>query len=275
MVRTRSGKATTRAEKKETQEIKPSPKSSPKKASKRSPKKAGKLQPGWQYDLLMDLCPWKPTEKTFTFWSCLAGLNILVIAGYSVYLSLGTKYTDSYFFAIILGIHCFDILSNFCNELFGNGHLNDVIIFTESAVNVSEAFLVLFMMDQASNLIITAVVMMTFNILALNIKFMNDEKIWIRLATYSVLMACFAFNYYQNVMTDIRITAYVGLVFVSMIVDTFDFPDKYFNLIPMCEGIVIFARSLGIYMLITADLVSGTSNGFTTIEYIIKSWIGM
>lgn len=266
MVRTRSGRGTTKAENKE----KPL---SPKKP-KKSPKKSSKLNEGWQYQMLIDFCVWKPTDKTFTYWACLKGLFFLLIAGYSVYDAVGSQYPDFHFFVLILGIHCFDILTNFCNELFGNGHLNDVILFTESGKNIGDIFLFLFMVNKTSNLFVTAAVLITCNTLALNIRFKNDEKIWVRLLSYCVLIACFVFNY-QYIVSNCRITTYFCLVFASMIFDAFDFPDKYFAAIPMCEGLVIASRSFGIYMLITAQLLSGDKKDYTSFEYMIKAWIGM
>ena len=99
-------------------------------STQKSPKKAGKEKIGWAYKISTDLCIWKPTDKTFTFWSCLKGLIILLIAGCSVYVELDTKYPDFYFYELVLFIHAFDIATNFCNELLENGHLNDLILFS-------------------------------------------------------------------------------------------------------------------------------------------------
>lgn len=276
MVLTRSGRGTTKAE----NDIKPqspkkqrTPKKSISKSPKKSPKKSNTQNKGYQ--ILVDLCLIKPTDKTFTGWSCLTALFILAITAYSVFDESDTIHPNACFLSLILVIHAFDISTNFCNELLGKGgHLTDVIFFTESAVNIGDVFLFLVMIHQTCNLFITAAVMITFNILALNIKYKNDDTTWVRLLSYIVLIACFAFNY-QFVITNCRITTYFSLIFASMIFDAFDFPDKYFNAIPMCEGLIIFSRSLGVYMLITAQLLSTKEDHNTNFEGMMKSWIGI
>lgn len=220
----------------------------------------------WAYQILTDLCVWKPTDKTFSFWSCLKGLIILIITGYSIFDEVNTKYPDFYFYQFVLAIHAFDILTNFCNELLEKGHLNDMILFTETIANISEIYLFLFMINQASNLWITVVALHSFYILALNIHYKDEDNIFVRVITYSILFACFALNH-EFIMNDTRMTVYVSFIFVSMVCDAFDFPDKYINSkIPICEGLVIFSRAVGIYMLITAQLISNNSAQFTNFE---------
>mmetsp|Transcript_20624 Transcript_20624/g.18206 ORF Transcript_20624/g.18206 Transcript_20624/m.18206 type:complete len:270 (+) Transcript_20624:107-916(+) len=269
MVRTRSGRASTKQENDET----PVKQVSPKKVTIKSPR-VNTQKVGWAYGILIDLCFAKPTDKTFSFWSCLQGLIILGIAGYSVFDELHLVYPDFYFYQFILAVHAFDLLTNFCNELVGNGHLNDMILFTETMCNISEIYLFLFMINQASNLWITVVVLASFYILALNLKYKTDDKIWVRVVTYLVLFMCFGLNN-EFIMNDIRITAYASFVFASMVFDAFDFPDKFVNLIPMCEGLVIFSRAAAVYMLITSQLIANKDAEFTNFELTIKGFIGM
>ena len=273
MVRTRSGKASTKAEKEEDKMKKtptPSASSSPRKILRVNTKKVS-----WPYQILIDLCFWKPTDKTFTYWSCLNGLSFLMIAAYSVFDELNTKYPDFYFYQFVLAIHTFDLLTNFCNELLENGHLNDMILFTETLCNISEIYLFLFMINQASNLWITVIALASFYILALNMKYKNNDIIWVRVVTYSLLFICFGLNN-EFIMSNTRMTAYVSFIFVSMIVDAFDFPDNYtwFKTIPICEGLVIFSRAAAIYMLITVQLISNNNYAdFTNFESMIKGFI--
>jgi len=265
MVRTRSGKVTTKQEK-----IEDALKSPPKKKS--AEKKGKKVRHSKKYQFLVDLCFWKPTDKTHTFWSCILGTIFLALASFSVNNAVWAKYPDFYFFQMLIAIHWFDLLTNFCNELVGRGHLNDEVLFTEAAVNITEAFLFLFYVHQSANLFITAVVVLTFVVLGLNIKYKNEDRVSVRLMAYSALMCCSPFLFAQS-MQNGRISIYFSLLFISMIVDAFDFPDKYFKSLTICEGTVIFSRALGTYFLITAQLVQQA--GYTNIEQFIKGLFGM
>eukprot|EP01084_Bolivina_argentea_P249483 417658_1 len=288
MVRTRSGKSTTSAEKIQDQKAPPkksptkTPRKSPIKSPRKSPRKSPMKSPtkpsiktnqdknGFG-QFFVDLSFWNPTDKTFTFYACFMALFVLGTAGYSVYGMIDTKYPDFCFFALILIIRCFDIATNVCNELLRRNHLQDVILFTESATNAAEIFLLLFMVQKSSQYYVTGVVVSLFCVLALNVKYKDEDKIWVRLVTYWEFIAFVALNY-EYVIAEERVRAYFSFVFVSMILDAFDFPDQYLNGSKMCEGLIIVARSCGIYALLTAQVLS-QGNQFTNLELIFKSWL--
>ena len=130
------------------------------------------------------------------------------------------------------------------------------------------------MMNKATNLWITTVSVITFNILALNIWKKNEESTFYRIMAYFGLFLSFALNV-KFVLNDIRISTYFSFIFASMIFDGFDFPDKYIKKTKMCEGLVILSRSVAVYMLITSSLLLNQQNQYTNFELSIKSFIGM
>eukprot|EP00487_Bulimina_marginata_P011144 TRINITY_DN6554_c0_g1_i1.p1 TRINITY_DN6554_c0_g1~~TRINITY_DN6554_c0_g1_i1.p1 ORF type:complete len:106 (-),score=16.29 TRINITY_DN6554_c0_g1_i1:41-358(-) len=96
------------------------------------------------------------------------------------------------------------------------------------------------------NSTVTGTALIAFNALAINIKYKDSDKAVVRFMAYTTLFIWFAvefaYDYGANVgiMKECRALLYVGLVCASMIVDVFDFPDKYINAHPLCEAIVIF-----------------------------------
>lgn len=316
MVRTRSGKSTTKAEKEEEKaqeavsespDVKPSPLNlgmsalkkvlsplvspfvspitsplkkkpatltnltSPMKSPLKSPSKAVPRLP-WHRQLRKDLTVWSPTEKTFTLWACFVALAVLIVCGDSVYWQMGAKYPDFHFLALVLAIHVFDVLTNFVNEFKGNGRLDVAILFTEAAVNASEALVFVNLMGGATYMCIMVVVISTFNVLSLNIGWKDEERLWVRAMAYVVLGSCFAM--FGDFIHNTRLTAFASAFSVALVMDIFDFPDKPLGA-RMCEGSVMLCRSIGVYMLITADLLKDTKHGqWTMLEQNFKSLIG-
>jgi len=219
------------------------------------------------YQILIDLYFWRPTDRILeTYWLCLAALIIVVLAAFSIAVELNDfKFPDFYFLLMIVMVHIVDIGANFRNEMKGNGHLTVLLLFTESAMNLTEIYLVLFVFDQSSAVVLFAVAAFTGNVLLRNIKYRDDDKISVRVLSYALLLACFAWNY-DGFYKDVRLAIYAANVCVAMLIDLCDFPDRYFDALTVCEGLVVFTRSVAVYCLITFYLLwqAGDANALHT-----------
>jgi len=223
----------------------------------------------WHLQLAQDLTVWKPTEKTFTLWACLVALAVLVMCCDSVYWQIGVKYPEFHFLAVVLFIHAVDVLTNFLNEFKGGWDV--AIFFTEAAVNASEALLFINIMNGSSYLCVMTMMIGTFNVLSLNIGYKDEDRLWVRAMAYAVLGVCFAI--FADFVNSARLVGFVSTFTVAMVLDMADFPDKWVGL-RMCEGLVILCRSIGVYMLITADLLKDSKLELTTMEQQLKAMIG-
>jgi len=278
MVRTRSGKSTFKEVDDETTassaESKPtvgkSPRSTNRKRVLTSPRlmKSNAQQPkSWIYGILKDLCVWRPTERTWSFWLYINGLFVLSIAAVSIYGE--TPSENLLLMALALALHAFDILTNFCNELLDSGHLNTMILFTECALNLSETFLLLWIVQQSSFLWVSLICLLSINFLSFNVKFKDDEKIWVRIMAYLILCVCCGAQY-EFMQQHARLTAYAIFLLLAMLVDVADFPDRCFSL-SVCDALWSFFRSVGFYMLLTQTCLS-SEQSFTTYESFVWSF---
>jgi len=223
----------------------------------------------WHRQLGQDLAVWSPTEKTFTLWACLGSLAVLIACSESVYWQIGVKYPEFYFLSLALFIHAVDVLTNFLNEF--NGGWDTAIYFTEAAVNASEALLFINIMDGSSYLCVMTMMICVFNVLSLNISYKDEERLWVRAMAYAVLGVCFGI--FSDFVNSTRLVAFVCAFTMAMVLDMADFPDKWISL-RMCEGLVMMCRSIGVYMLITADVLNNSKLQFTKMEQQLKAMIG-
>lgn len=241
-------------------------------SSLRSPSRSVSSLP-WHCQLAQDLTVWRPTEKTFTLWACIVAVTILVVCCNTIHWQIGTRYPDFYFLALVLAIHAVDVCTNFLNEFKSNGRLDVAILFTEAAVNASEALLFVNLMGGSSYLCVMVVVIGTFNVLSLNIGYKDEDKMWVRASAYATLGVCFAI--FGDFAQSTRLTVFASVFSVAMVFDIADLPDKWLD-VRMCEGLVMLSRSIGAYMLITADLLKDSKHSeWTMLEKNLKSMFGV
>lgn len=265
MVVTRSGRATT---KEENEEIK---KKTVEQAKKRKRGKQSRL-----HQILTDLRFWEPTEATFISYGCLFGLMTLFTVGWTVGQYLEASTSAWRLLSVILMIHAVDTSINFTND---DGRLNELQLFSEGAVNCSEAFLFLFIVNKATFAFVVGSMFVAINAIGVNMKYkwwVTDAIVMPRMANYWILLYAVEAFY---VMNDIRLQAYFIFVFFAMIVDAFDIPDRWFDEydVPICEGLVVMARSGAFYMMVTALLLMYGGGGatWTDFELSVFSKVGL
>ena len=136
----------------------------------------------------------------------------------------------------------------------------------------------MYIVNKATYAFVIGTVFITLNVVAINIKrkwWQNDEYQWTRAMSYWMLL--FAYDGFFG-MDDKRMRIYFSLLFVTMIADAFDFPDKFAgsrrNDVPMSEGLCILTRAVGSYMLITSWLIEVQGAHYTQFEYAVLSTFG-
>lgn len=310
MVRTRSGKATTTAEKKEIKKIGKKIKSPPKPAMK-SPQRNKDAaaaahvsfdsdvndQPGKTYlksptvnssknkgftfpggkSSAWSLLKSKLQDSPFFFTASLVAMGIIQFTTWSLWVQLGGNTgTIFQFLFLVLAIHQVDIVANLCNEIL-DGSLNSdsAFFFTEAGVNVSEVMLFLYSVHPTASpsfVAIALVVGTMFPACWMNVRFRDQDKIWVRCLAYGVLTISLVSNW-SAIYEDQRLFCYASFVAYAMIADILDLPDNYVEY-QWCDGMVLVMRSVGCYLLITHQLLKGSRSDMTVHENQVMRMLG-
>lgn len=308
MVRTRSGKATTSEENKEIPKIGKKIKS-PQRSAMKSPKKSelashvsfdsnvndqpGKTylksptvatsrNKGFSFPSLGGRSRWSllkssVKESPFFFVACLMAMCIIHYTTGALWVHQGGNTNTLFqFIFLVLAVHQVDIVANICNELLdGTMNSDSAFFFTEAGVNVSEVLLFLYSVHPTASpsfAMIALVVGLMFPVCWMNVRFMDDDKIWIRCLAYAVLIISLATNW-ESIMGNTRMLWYASLVGCAMIVDLFDLPDNY-TPYHVCDGMVLLMRSAGCYMLITNEMLKGSRATMTVHESQVMRMLG-
>lgn len=309
MVRTRSGKATTNEEKKESQKMQKKMKS-PKAVSSglkdpKSPPQVNHVsfegdvndQPGKAYlkspsitstknksfafpSSRINWCSkfkssWK--QSPFFFTASFLALSFSLFTAWTVWVELkGVTNTLLQFLFLVLAIHQVDIGSNLMNRVLdGDMNSDSAYFFTESALNLSEVMLFLYTANSIGSTSVVAialVVTLMFPACWLNVRFRDEDKLWVRVLAYIVLMVTLALNY-ESIMVNERLIAYTSMVVCAMMSDILDVPDNYAAL-EWCDGLVMMMRSVACYSLMTHELLKNSYSPVTVQEGQMMGLLG-
>lgn len=302
MVRTRSGKATTTEEKKEVQKSQiekkmKSPKAAPKALKQQKSPQVNHVtfdrnvndQPGKSYlkspsikssgnksfSFPSSNSSWWSTFKSgwkqspFFFTTSFVALSISIFTAWTVWVELkGVTSTLLQFLFLVLAIHQVDIGANLMNRILdGDMNSDSAYFFTESALNLSEVMLFLYTINTVgSTSVVGIALVVTFMFPAcwLNVRFRDEDKLWVRIMAYIVLMGTLAVNW-EGIMENERLLCYSGLVVCAMTADILDLPDNYTQF-EWCDGLVMMLRSVACYSLITHELLKNTYSNSTVQE---------
>jgi len=301
MVRTRSGKATTKEEDEDTvvetkakpskttkapKTKKPEPLQTTKEPAKSKPDAAAaahvsfesnvKDQPGKTYlksptvksltnafsfpAIQSKGCLFKEKliKSPFFFAASLSAMLILTFTVFTVRQQLsGASSTLFQFLFLVLAVHELDIVANVFNELVdGSSNSDAAFFFTEAGLNVSEVMLFLYAVHPEgtpSFVTIAFVVGAMFPACWMNVRFRDEDKLWVRMLAYTVLTVCLMMNG-RAILEDKRLFIYTSFVTYAMIADLLDLPDAHTSL-SWCDGMVMVLRSLGCYFLVTQTML--------------------
>jgi len=208
-------------------------------------------------------------DSPFFFSSSVFALMICGLIQLTVWSQLqGNTGTLLQFLFMVVHIHQADIMANIMNRLL-DGDMNSdcAYFFTESALNVSEVMLLLYTvskMGETSFVTIAIVVTLMFPACWLNVRFREEDKLWVRCLAYAVLVGCVAMNW-KVIESDMRLQRYAICTAIAMVMDIFDLPDGFISKWEMCDGVVMVLRSAGCYMLITHELLKNNRYSDTTL----------
>jgi len=218
----------------------------------------------------------KLRKSPFFFSSSLCAMLVLTLSALTVRDQISGTSTLAQFVLLVLAVHFLDIVANVFNEVVdGKSNSDAAFFFTEAGLNVSEVMLFLHTVHPSgtpSFVTIAFVVGSMFPACWLNVRFRDDDKMWVRMLAYAVLVGCLLVNA-AAVSQDRRLCLYGFLVVHAMLVDLLDVPDAYTPL-SWCDGMVMVLRSIGCYVLVTHSLLRTGGASLTGFEMEMVRMVG-
>lgn len=219
----------------------------------------------------------KLRESPFFFTVSIVAMLLLSFTAVTVWAQLGVASPTLFqFLILVLCIHQLDIVANVCNELLdGNSNSDAAFFFTEAAMNVSEVMLFSYSVhpDGTPSFVgIAFVVGAMFPACWMNVRFRDEDQVWVRALAYVVLTGYLVFNG-MTIIGDKRLFCYASFVAYAMIADLFDLPDKYTSN-SYCDGMVMVLRSFGCYLLVTYTMLKSGGSDVTVHEMQMMKMLG-